>query len=82
MYSLEKVSNFVFKIVENDVFKQYPFAYVINLPKQIVIIDSTCGLGQFRSFIETHFETKNKRILLIATHCHFDHSSLTSIFIL
>lgn len=42
-------SNKIYKIVEEDAFGQYPFMYIIDCAKKVIVIDTGCGGGPISS---------------------------------
>jgi hypothetical protein len=48
IFSMEKLSESVWKVVENDRFGQFPFLYVIVGVDKCVIFDTGCDSGIFR----------------------------------
>ena len=76
VYSLECLQSApmkVFKIVEDDRFGQYPFIYVILGFDKCVVVDTGCGCGNLRAFLDSQVNTKNLPYLVFLSHVHFDH---------
>jgi glyoxylase-like metal-dependent hydrolase (beta-lactamase superfamily II) len=76
-YNVEEITTSPFhcyKIVEADNYGQYPFIYVIEGENVMVVIDTGCGSGNLREFLdETINSSKNKPYLVFLSHVHFDH---------
>ena len=72
-YTLERLSDRLFKIVENDRFGQYPFIYVIVGDDKVVLIDTGVGTGDLRGFIEKYINQDKLPYLVFNTHIHYDH---------
>jgi len=75
-FTLSRVSGMVWKVVEDDRFKQYPFFYLVIGDNKIVVIDTGCGTGDTYAFIKAHepyFNPNGLPYLVLLTHVHFDH---------
>eukprot|EP01120_Amphizonella_sp_Union-15-10_P014296 TRINITY_DN6883_c0_g1_i1.p1 TRINITY_DN6883_c0_g1~~TRINITY_DN6883_c0_g1_i1.p1 ORF type:complete len:387 (-),score=66.95 TRINITY_DN6883_c0_g1_i1:86-1246(-) len=75
-FTLTRTSERVWKIVESDPWKQYPFIYVLIGWDKIILIDSGCGTQNLHHYIlqnKTLLNPHEWPILLIVTHTHFDH---------
>ena len=71
-FHLDRLSARVWKIVEADRFGQYPFVYVVMGADKCAVIDTGCGGGDLRAFIDAHVNTARLPYLVINTHVHFD----------
>uniref|UniRef100_A0A914WN23 Metallo-beta-lactamase domain-containing protein n=1 Tax=Plectus sambesii TaxID=2011161 RepID=A0A914WN23_9BILA len=68
-YSLEKISSTVSFIRENDPWGANPLMYLITGSMQNVLIDTGCGTGDLRSFVNEHLG-ECRRLTVINTHNH------------
>ena len=76
VYSAEALGAGLWKIVEADAHGQYPFTYVIMAgasPTRCVVIDTGCGTGDYKAFLDGHINTAGLPYFVICTHVHFDH---------
>jgi len=73
VFTAEQLSPKIWKIVENDPFKQYPFLYVILGTDKCILIDTGCGTSDYFSFLNSKVNTNKLPYLVICTHVHFDH---------
>ena len=62
-----------FKIVEADHYGQYPFIYVVISPAFCLVIDTGCGTGNLRDFLDKHVNTARRPYIVVLSHVHFDH---------
>lgn len=59
--------------MEDDRFGQYPFLYVIVGVDKCILIDTGCGTGNYKNFVDSHINKAGLPYLIINTHVHFDH---------
>src|SRR3989338_842464 len=71
--NVTRLSERVFRVVENDRFGQFPFMYVIIGSDKCILIDTGCGSSDYRQFVETTINTAKLPYLIVNTHIHFDH---------
>ncbi len=71
-FTIERLSARTWKIVEGDRFGQYPFLYVVLGRDKVVVIDTGCGLADFRGFVDQHINRRGLPYLVVCTHVHFD----------
>eukprot|EP01105_Mastigella_eilhardi_P012705 TRINITY_DN2903_c0_g1_i1.p1 TRINITY_DN2903_c0_g1~~TRINITY_DN2903_c0_g1_i1.p1 ORF type:complete len:411 (-),score=122.61 TRINITY_DN2903_c0_g1_i1:69-1301(-) len=70
----ERLSERVWKVVEDDPFGQYPFMYVVVGEDKVVLIDTGTGHGgDYRGFVTERMNTRRLPYLVVNTHIHFDH---------
>lgn len=78
---VEKISSRVWLVVEDDRFGENPFMYIIAGTQKIVLVDTGVGTGGahtyaawVRAWVSEHLDASaDLPILVINTHCHFDH---------
>ena len=75
---VEALASRVYLVVENDRFYEFPYMYVIIGSARIVLIDTGVGTGgsdSYAKWLRTWLSEENSKlpILVINTHCHFDH---------
>jgi len=73
IYSVERLGERTWRVVEDDPYHQYPFLYVVIGVDKCVLIDTGCGTGDYRSYVSTHINKSNLPYLVVCTHVHFDH---------
>ncbi|CAH1785991.1 unnamed protein product [Owenia fusiformis] len=71
--NLEQLSKTVWRVVEDDPYKEYPFLYIIQGSDKIVLVDTGVGTGDYKSYLRTLPQFTNLPFLVINTHNHFDH---------
>eukprot|EP01119_Soliformovum_irregulare_P020646 TRINITY_DN6720_c0_g1_i4.p1 TRINITY_DN6720_c0_g1~~TRINITY_DN6720_c0_g1_i4.p1 ORF type:complete len:263 (-),score=31.24 TRINITY_DN6720_c0_g1_i4:567-1355(-) len=69
----ERLSERVWKVVEDDPYGQFPFLYVIVGDDRCILIDTGCGRGNYLSFVDENVNVKKLPFLIVCTHVHFDH---------
>ena len=72
-FTLEQLSETVWKVVEADRFGQFPFLYVIMGPSKCAVIDTGCDSDNYKAFLDKHVNPDGKPYVLVCTHVHFDH---------
>jgi len=45
VFNLEQLSDQVWKVVEGDRFRQYPFLYIIMGEDKCILLDTGCGMN-------------------------------------
>ena len=76
IYNVEQLTSHPFpcyKIVEADNYGQYPFIYCIVGKSCCVVIDTGCGVGNLREFLDTNINQESKPYHVVLSHVHFDH---------
>ena len=71
-FTLERLSSRVWKIVEADPYGQFPFIYVVLGGDKCILIDTGCGGGNLRAFVDLHVNRERLPYLIVNTHVHFD----------
>jgi glyoxylase-like metal-dependent hydrolase (beta-lactamase superfamily II) len=71
-FHIERLSVRTWKIVEADRFGQYPFLYVVLGADKCIVIDTGCGVADFRGFVDAHVNRSRLPYLVLCTHVHFD----------
>ena len=71
--NVSRLSERVWRVVEDDRFGQFPFMYVVLGVDKCVLIDTGCGTGDYRAFVDGAINTKGLPYLIVNTHVHFDH---------
>ena len=71
--NVTRLSERVYRVVEDDRFGQFPFMYVIVGADKCVLVDTGCGTGDYLSFVARHFNPRGLPYLVVNTHIHFDH---------
>ena len=74
VFTAERVSERVVKIVEADTSGQYPFLYVIEGRDRVVVIDTGTGARNFKAYVDAHYNPAGKPYVVVNTHVHFDHT--------
>ena len=73
----EQLSPNIWKIVQDDPFKQYPLLYVIRGKDKIILIDTGCPVSgsetTYREFIDGELNAEGLPYEVICSHVHFDH---------
>ena len=76
-FTEERISERVWKIVEDDPYGQYPFIYVIQGVDKVILIDTGCGGNRggvnLKNFISSRINHQQLPFLVVCTHVHFDH---------
>eukprot|EP01065_Artemidia_motanka_P030355 TRINITY_DN36377_c0_g1_i1.p1 TRINITY_DN36377_c0_g1~~TRINITY_DN36377_c0_g1_i1.p1 ORF type:complete len:365 (+),score=76.95 TRINITY_DN36377_c0_g1_i1:49-1143(+) len=75
-FTAEAVSPGLWKVVQDDLWKQYPFAYVIVGERRVVLIDT--GAPQpsgmtYKTFLDENLNKAGLPYLVLCSHVHFDH---------
>ena len=76
-FTHERLSPRVWKIVQDDPFRQYPFLYCIKGDDRVVLIDTGCPVKEggrtYKSYLDEHVNPESLPYLVLCTHVHFDH---------
>jgi len=72
-FTSEQISPNIWKTVENDPFKQYPFLYSIIGVDKCILVDTGSGSADYFRFLETNINRNKLPYLVVCTHVHFDH---------
>ena len=76
---VERVSKRVWLVVEDDRFNEHPFMYIVVGEERVVLVDTGVGTGCYADWVrgwiakELGPAAAFLRLLVINTHCHFDH---------
>ena len=63
----------IWKVVEADSYGQYPFIYVLLGATHCIVIDTGCGTGNLKEFIDANINRESRPYYVVLTHIHFDH---------
>jgi|MDSY01.1.fsa_nt_gb hypothetical protein len=69
-FTIERLSQKTYKVVQDDGFGQYPFAYAILGADKIVVIDTLVGRGGFRRLLDRYVNPQRLPYVVICTHVH------------
>jgi glyoxylase-like metal-dependent hydrolase (beta-lactamase superfamily II) len=69
----ERLSERVWKWVEDDEFDEAPHLYAIKGEEYVVAIDTGTGKDDWRRFLESVPDFVGLEVLVVNTHCHYDH---------
>eukprot|EP01060_Flectonema_neradi_P029841 TRINITY_DN4224_c0_g1_i1.p1 TRINITY_DN4224_c0_g1~~TRINITY_DN4224_c0_g1_i1.p1 ORF type:complete len:351 (+),score=40.51 TRINITY_DN4224_c0_g1_i1:38-1090(+) len=73
----EQLSPNVWKIVQDDPYKQYPMLYVIKAVDKVILIDTGCPVSEsetkYREFVDEELNREQLPYEVICSHVHFDH---------
>jgi glyoxylase-like metal-dependent hydrolase (beta-lactamase superfamily II) len=74
-FTIKRLSECVFQVVEGDRFGQLPFAYAIVGADKIVVVDTGTGSsGNLCEVLDRQLNPSKLPYALILTHNHFDHA--------
>eukprot|EP00754_Rhynchopus_humris_P014721 Rhum_TRINITY_DN14408_c17_g2::Rhum_TRINITY_DN14408_c17_g2_i1::g.88651::m.88651 len=76
-FTHERLSPRVWKVVQDDPFRQYPFLYCIKADDRVILIDTGCPVKEggrtYKSYLDEHVNPESLPYLVLCTHIHFDH---------
>ncbi|KAK9830247.1 hypothetical protein WJX72_010547 [[Myrmecia] bisecta] len=73
-YQHVRISDTTYRVAElDDPYRQYCQCYVRLAKDRCILIDTGCGLGDLRGYIDEHINTEKLPYMVICTHAHFDH---------
>eukprot|EP01062_Namystynia_karyoxenos_P035246 TRINITY_DN25846_c0_g1_i1.p1 TRINITY_DN25846_c0_g1~~TRINITY_DN25846_c0_g1_i1.p1 ORF type:complete len:393 (+),score=108.50 TRINITY_DN25846_c0_g1_i1:70-1179(+) len=73
----EQLEEGLWKVVQDDQWKEYPFMYLLVGPQRIVVVDTGAPVGSamtFKAFVDAHLNPRKLPYYVVCTHVHFDHT--------